>query len=389
MERKDVNPSDVPNALDRKANPKPVELLHTIFEAIAKIANEKDIDSLLVNLADLGRDLVSADRCTVWMVDNKKKILWSRVAHGLDRIEIPSTAGICGQVATSGDALIINDPYNDSRFDQDVDKQTGYVTKSILALPIKDSNGNIMGAFQAINKETGNGEFSEEDKEHLLLASVYTGKEIEAALLQEEIETTQKEIIFTLAETGEMRSKETGNHVKRVAEYSYFMATKYGLPEAECELLRNASPLHDIGKIAIPDAVLLKPGRLTPEERVIIETHAQLGYEMLKHSERKILKAAAIVALEHHEKWNGKGYPNGVAGEDIHIFGRISAIADVFDALACDRCYKKAWEFDRILKLFKEEHGEQFDPNLTDIFFQNVDTFRNIIETFKDEIFIE
>lgn len=360
------------------------ELLHIIFESIGKIANERDIDSLLIYLADLGRDLVAADRCTVWMVDNEKQFLWSRVSHGLDRIKIPINTGLCGYVASTGDSLIINDPYNDKRFDQNVDKKTGYTTRNILALPIKGGNDEIIGVFQAVNKLSYPGIFSDQDRKYLLLASVYTGKEIEAALLAEEIDITQKEIIFTLAETGELRSKETGNHVKRVAEYSYLLANGFGLSIQECELLRHASPLHDIGKIAIPDAVLLKPGKLTSEEWVIMQNHASLGYEMLKCSERKILKAAAIVANEHHEKWNGKGYPNKTAKEDIHIFGRIVSIADVFDALACDRCYKKAWELDRIVNLFKEERGIHFDPKLIDVFFENLEKFKEIKEAYKD-----
>ncbi len=372
-----------------ESNPTSDQLLLTIFKAINKIANEKDIDSLLIRLADLGRDLVSAERCTVWILDSKRKMLWSRAAHGLDRIEIPCCNGICGHAVTTGESLIINAPYNDPRFDQNIDKQTGFFTNNLLALPIKNSTGEIIGAFQAVNKMTGSGKFSDEDKEHLLLAAVYTGKEIEAILLQEEIDATQKEIIFTLAETGEMRSKETGNHVRRVADISYLLAKEYGLSDHECDVLRHASPLHDIGKIAIPDAVLLKPAILEPEERVIMEKHTTLGYEILKHSDRKILKAAAIVAYEHHENWNGKGYPNGLQKEDIHIYGRITAVADVFDALANDRYYKKAWELDRILDLFKEERGKHFDPELTDIFFENLAAFTSINKKYKDEIFID
>lgn len=362
----------------------PEELLKIIFAYIGKIAREKDVEQLLLLLADMGRDLVSADRCTVWLLDSKKGVLWSKVAHGLDRISIPKEHGIVGYVVRTGEALIINDPYKDSRFDKDVDKKTGYKTRNIISLPIQNSRGENFGVFQAVNKLSGSGSFTGQDREHLLLAASYTGKELEAALLQEEIEQTQREIIFTLAETGEMRSKETGNHVKRVAEASWLLADAIGLDPLEAELLKYASPLHDIGKIAIPDAILLKPGKLTPEERVVMENHAQLGYEMLKHSERRILKAASIVAAQHHEKWDGTGYPNGLSGEGIHIFGRITAVADVFDALACDRVYKKAWELDRIEKLFREERGKHFDPDLIDACMANMDKLLQIRDTFKD-----
>lgn len=198
--------------------------------------------------------------------------------------------------------------------------------------------------------------------------------------LNKEIETTQKEVVFTMGAIGESRSKETGNHVKRVAEYSKLLALYYGLSEKEAEMLKQASPMHDIGKVAIPDSILNKPGRFDEEERKIMNTHAELGYNMLKGSNRPLLKAAAIVAYEHHEKWDGTGYPQGTKGEDIHIYGRITALADVFDALGSDRVYKKAWDDERIFNLFKEEKGKHFDPKLIDIFFEHLDEFKQIRE---------
>ena len=203
--------------------------------------------------------------------------------------------------------------------------------------------------------------------------------------LNQEIENTQKEVVFTMGAIGESRSKETGNHVKRVAEYSKLLALYYGLDEKEAELLKQASPMHDIGKVAIPDAILNKPGRFDENEREIMNTHAALGYEMLKHSNRPLLKMAAIVANEHHEKWDGTGYPKGLSGENIHIYGRITALADVFDALGSHRVYKKAWDDERIFNLFKEERGKHFDPKLVDIFFEHLDEFLKIRETFKDK----
>ena len=203
--------------------------------------------------------------------------------------------------------------------------------------------------------------------------------------LNHEIENTQKEVVFTMGSIGESRSKETGNHVKRVAEYSQLLATYYGLDKKEAEMLKQASPMHDIGKVAIPDAVLNKPGRFDEAERKIMDTHAALGYEMLKHSNRPLLKTAAIVAYEHHEKWDGTGYPRGLKGEDIHIYGRITALADVFDALGSDRCYKKAWDDEKIFNLFKEERAKHFDPRLIDIFFDHLDEFLKIRDSLKDK----
>ena len=202
--------------------------------------------------------------------------------------------------------------------------------------------------------------------------------------LQKEIENTQKEVVYTMGAIGESRSKETGNHVKRVAEYSKTLALLYGMSEKEAETLRQASPMHDIGKVAIPDAVLNKPGKLDAQEWKIMQTHSELGYNMLKHSDRELLKAAAIVAYEHHEKWDGSGYPRGLQAEEIHVYGRITAIADVFDALGSDRCYKKAWELDEILQLFKNEREKQFQPELVDLFFENLDKFLEIRDRYKD-----
>jgi len=206
----------------------------------------------------------------------------------------------------------------------------------------------------------------------------------ELMALKIEIEETQKEIIFTMGAVGESRSKETGNHVKRVAEYSYILAKDYGLDLAECEMLKQASPMHDIGKIAIPDSILNKPARFTPEEFEVMKKHAQLGYDMLKHSQRPLLKTASIVAYEHHEKWDGTGYPNGLSRDEIHIYGRITALADVFDALGSDRVYKEAWDDEKIFKLFRDERGKHFDPKLIDIFFENLDEFLMIRDRLKD-----
>jgi putative two-component system response regulator len=202
--------------------------------------------------------------------------------------------------------------------------------------------------------------------------------------LNEEIQATQKEVIFTMGTICESRSKETGNHVKRVALYSKILAKNYGLSQEEVALLREASPMHDIGKIAIPDAILNKQGRLTDEERELMNTHTTLGHEMLQHSQRKLLKVSATIAHEHHEKYDGTGYPRGIKGEQISIYARITALADVFDALGSDRCYKKAWEDEKIFGLIKNESGKQFDPQLVTIFFNNLEEFLEVREAHRD-----
>jgi PAS domain S-box-containing protein len=179
----------------------------------------------------------------------------------------------------------------------------------------------------------------------------------EVVELHEELEATQREIVYKMGEIGETRSKETGNHVKRVAEYSKLLAELCGLSSKEADILFTASPMHDIGKVGIPDAILNKPGRLDEHEWKIMKTHSIIGYNILKNSKREVLKAAAIVAREHHEKWDGSGYPRKLKGEKIHIFGRITAIADVFDALGSDRCYKKRGKMKRFSNCLLKKRG--------------------------------
>jgi response regulator RpfG family c-di-GMP phosphodiesterase len=202
--------------------------------------------------------------------------------------------------------------------------------------------------------------------------------------LEQEIVDTQKDVIFTMGAIGETRSKETGKHVKRVAEYSKLLYLLSGVDKDDAELLKMASPMHDIGKIGIPDDILNKPGKLNPGEWAIMQTHAEMGYDMLKNSKREILKLASIVALTHHERYDGSGYPKGLLANEIPLVGRITALADVFDALGSDRCYKTAWELEKILEHIKAERAKQFDPQLVDLFLENLDDFLKIREKYKE-----
>jgi putative two-component system response regulator len=206
----------------------------------------------------------------------------------------------------------------------------------------------------------------------------------ELSAINIELEDTQREILFAMGYIGEIRSKETANHVKRVARYSQLLAKYYGLDEEEAQLIKDASPMHDIGKVGIPDAILNKPGKLTSQEYQAMKEHADFGYELFKNSKRKLLQAASIISYEHHEKYDGSGYPRGLKGTDIHIYGRITALADVFDALASDRVYKKAWADEKIFSLIREESGKHFDPKLVDIFFENLGEFLTIRDELKD-----
>lgn len=199
--------------------------------------------------------------------------------------------------------------------------------------------------------------------------------------LNQEIEETQKEIIFTLGEIAEGRSPETQHHVQRVSEYSVWLGRKLGLPDKDLETLRLASAMHDIGKLAIPDAVLLKPDRLSTNERAEIQKHAPAGEEMLRFSKRSLIRVAARIAAQHHENWDGSGYPHGLAGEAIDLFARITAVADVFDALSSDRVYRKALPPDEVEAYMREQSGHQFDPAIVSLLLDNIAEVRRLGES--------
>lgn len=257
----------------------------------------------------------------------------------------------------------------------------------VLMLTAKNQPKDLVAGFEAGANDYVNKPFNKKEllsRTRTLLLLNHSIRDI--LKLNEEINETQSEMIYTLGEAAEVRSRETGYHVKRVAEYSYLLAIKSGFSQEDANMLKLVSPMHDIGKIAIPDEILNKPGKLTPQEFEIIKNHVEIGYNLINKSNRKMLKLASIIAYEHHEKYNGTGYPRGLKGEEISIYGRILALADVFDALASDRVYKKAWEMDRVLELIKNERGNHFDPHLVDVFFENLSEFIEIKNKYAESI---
>ncbi|WP_448548416.1 HD domain-containing phosphohydrolase [Thalassotalea fusca] len=203
-------------------------------------------------------------------------------------------------------------------------------------------------------------------------------------LLNREIIETQEELIYKLGDVVESRSNEAGNHIRRISEVSYLLAKTLGLEEDECQLLKQAAPMHDIGKIATPDKVLLKPGKLDNSEMATMKQHPAIGHKILSGSSRPILQAAAIISQQHHEKWDGSGYPNGLKESEIHIFARIVAVADVFDALTHKRCYKEAWPIDSVIDYLVAAKGTHLDPAIVDTMLNIVDQAVEINENFQD-----
>jgi response regulator RpfG family c-di-GMP phosphodiesterase len=199
-----------------------------------------------------------------------------------------------------------------------------------------------------------------------------------------EIRTREKEVILRLSKAAEYKDTDTGYHIERVAMYSELIAREYGLSASKCEEIMLAAPLHDVGKIAIPDNILKKPGKLDANEWAIMQKHTVLGYKIFDGTNVPLLKTGAFIALYHHEKWNGKGYPFELKGENIPLEARIVAIADVFDALTMKRPYKEPWPFDKAFGLIEREQGEHFDPELATIFLENEDRVKEIYREFQD-----
>lgn len=203
-------------------------------------------------------------------------------------------------------------------------------------------------------------------------------------LLTQEITDTQAELILRLGDVVESRSNEAGNHVRRMSQVCHLLAQASGMADDETAVLMHAAPMHDIGKIATPDAVLLKPGALTPDEWEIMKQHPTVGLSILDGSTRPILKAAAVIAHQHHEKYDGSGYPQGLKGEDIHKYARIVAVADVFDALSHKRCYKEAWPIEQVVGHMREVAGRHLDPQYVELLIQNIDKAQEINRNWPD-----
>jgi len=238
----------------------------------------------------------------------------------------------------------------------------------VVYTPAKDGGGNLLYLKHA-------GKLDKLDRQLLEIYTQSVAITFENINLQEDLLETQKELVYTLADAVEARSKETGAHVKRVSLGCEMLARLYGLPEATVALIKTASPLHDIGKVAIPDAILHKPGKLDADEWNLMQKHAQFGLDILRRSSRPLMKLGAEIAVTHHERWDGTGYPNGLAGEAIPISGRITALADVFDALGSKRSYKDPWTEDMVADVIRQGSGTHFEPALVTLLLDNLADF--------------
>lgn len=254
-----------------------------------------------------------------------------------------------------------------------------------------EAKGFDLGAVDYITKPVSPAIVKARVKTHVQLKMAQKAIQNQNHVLEErvqqrtvELRETQLDIIRKLCRAAEFRDNETGLHVIRMSHYSRIIGVAHGMKDADATLLLNASPMHDVGKIGIPDHVLLKPGKLTKEEFDVIKTHPEIGTQIIGDDPSPLLQMAYQIAYTHHEKWNGRGYPQGLKGADIPLVGRISAIADVFDALTTKRPYKEAWPTEKAIDLIQKERGEHFDPDLVQAFMKSTDAILDVKERFGE-----
>jgi len=370
------------------------------------LSREQNLYALLKLIVEEARSLTRADAGSLYLTErNWLRFLVSQcdsLASRVGREKLSSLfvshllplnkKSIAGYVALTGEVLNIKDAYTipDTReyqFSRDFDSLYQYRTRSLLVIPLHLGTGEVIGVLELINCTGDTGKVEPFPSKYESLARSL-GSQAAVAIhnsrLAEKLKKAYLDTTFRLSTAAEYRDKETSQHIRRLSHYTALLARKYGLPESMVELIFYASPMHDIGKIGIPDAILLKPGKLTTEEFEVMKAHTTIGGKILDKPESELIALSREIALTHHERYNGAGYPNGLKGEEIPIAGRITALADVFDAMSSKRCYKEAFGDEIILPEIRQQSGQQFDPALVKIFFENWEEVRRIREEYRD-----
>ncbi len=406
------------------------EKLDALIRLGTELNQVNDLDLLLEHLLTVARKFVNADAGTVYIRRGDQFfffLLQNDTMEGKsndNKIKLPGAIfrkpvredSIAGYVAKTGEFLNLVDvhylpddaPYT---FNVQYDRESGYRTGSMLTIPLKNKRGVPLGILQIINAQDPDGNivcFTENDERMMFhFASI-------AAIALERAQMTRA-LLLRMIRMAELRDpKETGAHVNRVGSFSVALyqewAERHNIPEDEIvrwrDILRMAAMLHDAGKVGITDTILKKPGRLTDEERAVMNQHCLFGSQLFRDLQSDFDEIASQVALNHHENWDGTGYPGhidgitgeplpgfenpdgtarGKIGEETPLFGRIVKLADVFDALSSQRCYKPAWDEDKVLRIIQEESGTSFDPELVEIFMENLDTMRQIQQRYAEE----
>ena len=349
-------------------NPEIREQFNILMELSALINSSLDVKEIRKRTIEAAVRLVDAETGSLLFLDDKTGGLFFDVALGekgeyIKTLHLKKGQGIAGWVAEHQEPVIINDVQNDPRFFKDADKKSALETRAMICLPVRLKEKPV-GVLEAINKR--HGQFESGDVELLTALSNQVAVAIENARLYEELKETFYDIVYALAEAIEKRDPYTGEHTKRVMEYSLTIGKTMGLSQKEMMNLRLSAILHDIGKIGIRDNLLLKNERLTVDEYNAIMMHAVYGAEMLAHIRQ--LKDIIPGVKWHHEKYDGSGYPDGLEGEDIPVIARIISVADTFDAMTTDRPYRKGLSVKAAMEELKRYAGAQFDPDAVDAF---------------------
>ncbi|MBI4652579.1 GAF domain-containing protein [Candidatus Desantisbacteria bacterium] len=370
------------------------------------LTSEHEIDKLLEKIVTEARKFTSSDAGSLYIKEveslrfmvAQNDTMDKRLGAGSGKtsfrpFSLPlNKKSLAGYVAVTGKTLKIDDVYlippdSEYLFNRDFDIRNNYRTKSMLILPLLDADEEILGVLQLINSINAEGEVIPFDDYYVKFVQCLASQAsvaIKNAHLAIELKKAHLNTLMHLSVAGEYKDNETGRHLKRIFSISGIIAANLNIQTDAVDLIKYSSLMHDIGKISIPDAILLKPGKLTPEERKIMEQHTIKGAEILNDPTSPILTAAQIVALNHHEKFDGTGYPNKLKGKDIPLSGRIVALADVFDALISKRCYKAAYPIDEVLKIIKEENNKHFDPEIENSFFKSLEHIIDAYEKNKD-----
>lgn len=354
-----------------KLKPEHAEILLAVAKAMMQ---ERSLPRLLKLITADTTNVMGADRSSLFLVDEDRNEIYTLIAEGIEfkEIRIGMGRGLAGYVARAGETINIKDAYQDDRFDREVDKRTGYRTRTMLCMPLfSPRSGEILGVVQVLNKLDGY--FTEYDENLLAAFASQAAVALENAQFFDELQKQFTSFVATLAASIDARSPFTAGHSERVTKYAVRLGKALGLDPEQVELLNYAAMMHDLGKIGIRDAVLNKPGRLTPEEYDEVKTHPQRTFEILsKMRLARALRDIPKLASAHHERLDGSGYPRGLKNDDIPLIPRILAVVDVYEALtAADRPYRKAMSPEEAIKVLENEKITSLDPQVVDTFIEN------------------
>jgi putative nucleotidyltransferase with HDIG domain len=352
--------------------------LATHLAVSADLSSELDFDTLFPLIIRRLSDAMKAERTSLFIIDEEKQEMWTKAAEEVEEIRLPLGSGICGKVAETGDIINASDAWELPYFSRKFDLKYNFRTKAVLCMPIKNRIGKRIGVIQVINK-IGGGSFDIDDEKLLKGLVSQVAIALENSFLMDELEASFESSIRTLSATVDAKHPLTAGHSLRVTEYALLIAKEMKLDKGEQEIIKYAALLHDIGKIAIKDRVLLKDGPFTPEERTKMNDHPAKTKTILeKFHFPANLKTVPVIAAYHHEKVNGQGYPKALKGSQLPLGSKILAVADVFDALTSPRDYpkydgKKELSFKpmplaRVVSILKKDCGSHFESEVVDAF---------------------